>query len=55
MVTIVGHKFYGPRIGALYHRTSDRWGISPMLIGGGQESGRRLGIRFNGSSFTHLL
>ena len=20
MVTIVGHKFYGPRIGALYHR-----------------------------------
>ena len=41
MVTIVGHKFYGPRVGALYHRTGVP--VTPMLFGGGQEAGLRPG------------
>lgn len=40
-VTIVGHKFYGPRIGALYVKSGIP--LSPWLHGGGQESGRRSG------------
>ena len=36
----LGHKFYGPRIGALYHRDLQ---ISPFLLGGGQEGGKRSG------------
>ncbi|XP_023335092.1 selenocysteine lyase isoform X2 [Eurytemora carolleeae] len=43
LLTIVGHKFYGPRIGALYHRGSDKWKVSPLLLGGGQEYGLRAG------------
>ncbi|XP_030072272.1 selenocysteine lyase [Microcaecilia unicolor] len=43
-LTIVGHKFYGPRIGALYVRGP---GLStpvyPMLFGGGQERNFRPG------------
>ena len=39
-LVIAGHKFYGPRIGALYQRTND---LVPFLVGGGQESGRRSG------------
>ncbi|XP_054159467.1 selenocysteine lyase-like [Oppia nitens] len=39
--TIVGHKFYGPKIGALYRRNSVP--LMPMLYGGGQESGLRPG------------
>jgi len=39
MVTIVGHKFYGPRIGALYHRVQ----VTPLFYGGGQEAGVRPG------------
>ncbi|KAM3930005.1 selenocysteine lyase isoform 2-T2 [Leptodactylus fuscus] len=43
-LTIVGHKFYGPRIGALYvqgigHKTP----LLPMLYGGGQERNYRPG------------
>lgn len=41
LLTIVGHKFYGPRIGALYHRDSAV--IDPIFLGGGQEKGRRAG------------
>ena len=41
MITIVGHKFYGPRIGALYHRVGVR--VTPMFYGGGQEAGLRPG------------
>ena len=41
LVTIVGHKFYGPRIGALYHRKGVA--VSPMFYGGGQEAGLRPG------------
>ncbi|KAM8788827.1 selenocysteine lyase isoform 2-T2 [Rhynchonycteris naso] len=37
-LTIVGHKFYGPRIGALYVRgLGERTPLHPMLFGGGQE------------------
>lgn len=39
-LSLSAHKFYGPKgVGALYVRKSKR--ISPFLIGGGQESGRR--------------
>ena len=41
-LSICGHKFYGPRIGALYHRSST-CSISPLFLGGGQEFGRRSG------------
>ena len=41
MITIVAHKFYGPRIGALYHRAGVR--VTPMFYGGGQEVGLRPG------------
>ena len=41
MITIVGHKFYGPRIGALYHRRGVS--VTPMFHGGGQERGLRPG------------
>ena len=34
-------QFYGPRIGALYHREGLQ--ISPTFLGGGQEKGRRSG------------
>lgn len=41
-LTIVGHKFYGPRIGAIYHRLGAP--CQPALfIGGGQEFNRRSG------------
>ncbi|XP_006529808.1 selenocysteine lyase isoform X4 [Mus musculus] len=37
-LTIVGHKFYGPRIGALYVRGVGKLTpLYPMLFGGGQE------------------
>ena len=41
MMTVVGHKFYGPRIGCLYHRAGVA--VTPMLYGGGQEGGLRPG------------
>ena len=41
LVTVVGHKFYGPRVGALYTRTGVT--LVPMLYGGGQEGGLRPG------------
>jgi cysteine desulfurase len=42
MFSISAHKFHGPKgIGALYVR--DGIELPPMLIGGGQESGRRAG------------
>lgn len=41
-LTIVGHKFYGPRIGAIFHRLAAP--CSPaFFIGGGQEFNRRSG------------
>nr|XP_044607198.1 selenocysteine lyase isoform X3 [Equus asinus] len=43
-LTIVGHKFYGPRIGALYVRgLSELTPLYPMLFGGGQERNFRPG------------
>ena len=41
-LSICGHKFYGPRIGALYHRIST-CSLYPLFLGGGQEFGRRSG------------
>ena len=40
-LTVVGHKFYGPRVGALYRRVGAP--LVPMFCGGGQESGLRPG------------
>ncbi|KAG7228678.1 hypothetical protein INR49_008454 [Caranx melampygus] len=43
-LTIVGHKFYAPRIGALYvNGPQTRTPIYPMLFGGGQERNFRPG------------
>ena len=44
-LTIVGHKFYGPRIGALYVSglAKKKTPLYPMLYGGGQERGYRPG------------
>lgn len=45
-LTIVGHKFYGPRIGALFVKSLGRPGgapLCPMFQGGGQERGYRPG------------
>ena len=38
---VAGHKFYGPRIGALYVKNPKK--LSPFLRGGGQENGLRSG------------
>jgi len=44
-LTIAGHKFYGPRVGALYIRgLEDKATPSyPFVLGGGQERGHRSG------------
>lgn len=43
-LTIVGHKFYAPRIGALYVNTpGTKTPLYPMLFGGGQERNFRPG------------
>eukprot|EP00054_Salpingoeca_dolichothecata_P005626 m.35506 g.35506 ORF g.35506 m.35506 type:complete len:402 (-) comp15749_c0_seq3:98-1303(-) len=50
-LTIVGHKFYGPRIGALYVRNCkqpDGAPLFPMLFGGGQERNLRPGTENTG-------
>eukprot|EP00794_Sanderia_malayensis_P018896 gene18896-20798_t len=50
-LTIVGHKFYAPRIGALYSRhlgQSDSAPLHPMLYGGGQERNYRPGTENTG-------
>lgn len=42
LLSISGHKLHGPKgVGALYVRRGTR--INPMIIGGGQEKGRRSG------------
>jgi selenocysteine lyase len=40
-LVLAGHKFYGPRIGALYARDPSL--LQPMLFGGGQERSLRPG------------
>ena len=49
-VTIVGHKFYGPRNGALYVRGLEQKGtpLYPVFHGGGQERGFRSGTENTG-------
>ncbi|XP_071505570.1 selenocysteine lyase-like [Diadema antillarum] len=48
-LTIVGHKFYGPRIGALYVKGGGADPpIYPMLFGGGQERNLRPGTENTG-------
>jgi selenocysteine lyase len=48
-LTIVGHKFYGPRIGALYVRQlGQQTPLFPMLYGGGQECNYRPGTENTG-------
>lgn len=44
-MTIAGHKFYGPRAGALFVKGLDSKAtpLAPMLFGGGQERGYRSG------------
>uniref|UniRef100_A0A914VF62 Selenocysteine lyase n=1 Tax=Plectus sambesii TaxID=2011161 RepID=A0A914VF62_9BILA len=42
-LTIVGHKFYGPRIGALIARGIGTVPMFPFLFGGGQERNLRAG------------
>ncbi|KAI1296732.1 Selenocysteine lyase [Halotydeus destructor] len=42
-LTIVGHKFYGPRIGALFKKSSVP--LHPLFFGGGQESSHRPGTQ----------
>ncbi|XP_023727575.1 selenocysteine lyase isoform X2 [Cryptotermes secundus] len=43
-LTVVGHKFYGPRIGCLYARgIGQETPVYPLLHGGGQERGYRPG------------
>ncbi|NWI90540.1 SCLY lyase, partial [Pitta sordida] len=43
-LTIVGHKFYGPRVGALFVRgPGTTTPLHPLLFGGGQEKGFRPG------------
>ncbi|XP_028338838.1 selenocysteine lyase isoform X3 [Physeter macrocephalus] len=43
-LTVVGHKFYGPRVGALYVRgLGELTPLYPMLFGGGQERNFRPG------------
>ncbi|XP_078691090.1 selenocysteine lyase-like isoform X2 [Branchiostoma floridae x Branchiostoma belcheri] len=48
-LTVVGHKFYGPRIGALYIRgLRQDTPLYPMLYGGGQEDNYRPGTENTG-------
>ncbi|RDD44252.1 Selenocysteine lyase [Trichoplax sp. H2] len=49
-LTIVGHKFYGPRIGALYVKNLDakETPLYPMIFGGGQERNMRSGTENTG-------
>ena len=42
LLTLTAHKFYGPRgAGVLYHRAGTP--LAPLIVGGGQENGRRAG------------
>lgn len=42
-VTVTGHKFYGPRIGALVLGTTKEVPLRAMFVGGNQERGKRAG------------
>uniref|UniRef100_A0A0R3RQY7 Selenocysteine lyase n=1 Tax=Elaeophora elaphi TaxID=1147741 RepID=A0A0R3RQY7_9BILA len=42
-VTVTGHKFYGPRIGALVVRAENKVPLRAMFLGGSQERSKRAG------------
>ncbi|KAL3993587.1 Aminotransferase class-V family protein [Acanthocheilonema viteae] len=42
-VTVTGHKFYGPRIGALVIKAESKVPLEAMFLGGGQERSKRAG------------
>uniref|UniRef100_A0A914ZL15 Selenocysteine lyase n=1 Tax=Parascaris univalens TaxID=6257 RepID=A0A914ZL15_PARUN len=48
-VTVVGHKFYGPRIGALVIRSEKTVPLQSLFRGGSQEHGKRAGFVFSNS------
>lgn len=44
MISLSGHKIHAPKgVGALYIRSGAKLNLSPLIVGGGQESGRRSG------------
>lgn len=44
MISISGHKIHAPKgVGALYVKGGSKLNLSPFIVGGGQESGRRSG------------
>lgn len=55
-LTIVGHKFYGPRIGALYVKDLTTGGTPyhPLLYGGGQERGYRPGSVIHCNKISYI-
>lgn len=42
-VTVTGHKFYGPRIGALVIKAESKVPLKAMFLGGNQERSKRAG------------
>lgn len=46
-VTVVGHKFYGPRIGALVIRSEKTVPLQSLFRGGSQEHEKRAGYVFS--------
>lgn len=52
-LTIVGHKFYAPRIGALYRRNG--FPLHPLFFGGGQENGLRPGKKVNYGNMNRTI
>ena len=44
LITLSGHKIHAPKgVGALYVRGGTKMNLSPIILGGGQEQGRRSG------------
>lgn len=54
-VTVTGHKFYGPRIGALVIRAESKVSLRAMFLGGNQEESKRAGYVISGFSTQNLV